>query len=255
MRLISWNVNGIRAAIKKGLPDFVEEVGADVLCFQETKAESDQVETEWATDLGYEQIWNSAEKRGYSGTAIWSKIPIGNWTSGIGEAEHDHEGRVLTATYDDFHLVNVYTPNAQRGLARIEYREAWDKAFLDYVSELNKTKPVIFCGDLNCAHKEIDLANPKANKNNAGFSPTERAGVDRIFEAGFVDTFREFDKGPDNYTWWTYRSNARARNIGWRIDYFFVSKDFWKTGRVKGASILPDVHGSDHCPVQLDLKD
>ena len=236
----------------KGFRDFVECDQPDVLCLQETKAEPDQVDTGWADELGYHRVWNCAEKRGYSGTSIWSKTPPKKHALGIGVAEHDNEGRVITATFDDFHLVNVYTPNAQRALARIDYRQQWDADFLAYVRKLNRRKPVIFCGDLNCAHEEIDLANPKSNRKNAGFSDEERAGLNAIVDAGFVDSFRRLEPGPDHYTWWTYRNDARSRNIGWRIDYFFVANKFWN--RVSGAKIRPDIFGSDHCPVELTLS-
>ena len=251
MKLISWNVNGIRAAMGKGFRDFVENEQPDILCLQETKAEPSQVDLKWAEELGYHHVWNCAEKKGYSGTAIWSKIAPKKSVLGIGIEQHDREGRVITATFDDFHLVTVYTPNAQRGLARLEYRQAWDADFLAYVCRLNKRKPVIFCGDVNCAHHEIDLANPKTNRMNAGFSDEERAGLDQICQAGFVDSFRQFDNSPGKYSWWTVRTNARARNIGWRLDYFWVSQKFWH--RVESARICPEIFGSDHCPVELTL--
>ncbi|MEL6109618.1 MAG: exodeoxyribonuclease III [Planctomycetota bacterium] len=253
MRLVSWNVNGIRAAIKNGFRDFVESAPPDMLCLQEVKAEREQVDLAWVDALGYHQVWNSAEKKGYSGTSIWSKTVPKKETRGIGVEEHDHEGRVVTATFDDFHLVSVYTPNAQRSLARLDYRVEWDQAFLAYVKKLNRRKPVIFCGDINCAHKEIDLANPKANRKNAGFTDEERAGMDAIIEAGFIDSFREFDERGDQYSWWTYRSGAREKNVGWRLDYFFVAKRLRK--RVTGAAIRSDIYGSDHCPVELFLSD
>ncbi|MFT5302673.1 MAG: exodeoxyribonuclease-3 [Mariniblastus sp.] len=252
MKLVSWNVNGIRASMDKGLRTFVETDQPDVLCLQETKAEPTQVDCDWAEELGYHRVWNWAEKKGYSGTSTWSKIKPKKVVNGIGIEEHDKEGRVITTTFDDFHLINVYTPNAQRGLARINYRLQWDVDFLEYVKKLNRRKPVIFCGDVNCAHQEIDLANPKSNKKNAGFSEQERAGLDRVVESGFVDSFRAFDEGPDKYSWWTYRMNARQRNIGWRLDYFWVAEKFME--HVKDAKIRPDILGSDHCPVELILK-
>lgn len=252
MKLVSWNVNGIRASMGKGFRDFVSSELPDVLCLQETKAEPQQVDLDWADELDYHRVWNCAQKKGYSGTSIWSRQPIAKHTLGIGVDDHDKEGRVITVTFDDFHLVNVYTPNAQRGLARLEYRQQWDVDFLNHVKKLNRRKPVIFCGDLNCAHHEIDLANPKANQKNAGFSPQERAGMDEIAEAGFLDSFRQFDDGPDNYSWWTYRMNARERNIGWRLDYFWVAKRFWP--RVESACIRSDIFGSDHCPVELTIS-
>ena len=236
----------------KGFRDFVESEQPDMLCLQETKARPEQVDTDWAHDLGYHQVWNCAEKKGYSGTAIWSLTVPKKESLGIGVAEHDTEGRVVTSTFDDFHLVCVYVPNSQRGLKRLDYRMEWDEAFLSYVKKLNRRKPVIFCGDLNCAHTEIDLKNLKPNRKNAGFTEDERAGLDRVVEAGFIDSFREFEQGPDHYSWWTYRNNARERNIGWRIDYFFVSKKV--VDRVEGARIRPDIFGSDHCPVELILS-
>ncbi len=253
MKLVSWNVNGIRAAMDKGLRGFVEAEQPDVLCLQETKAHPDQVDLSWADELGYNRLWNCATKKGYSGTSLWSKMPPRSHQLGLGLGEHDQEGRVITASFDDFHLVNVYTPNSQRGLTRLAYRQLWDAAFLDFVKKLNRRKPVIFCGDVNCAHKEIDLANPKANRKNAGFTDEERAGLDAVAAAGFVDSFRAFDEGPDNYSWWTYRNNARERNIGWRLDYFWVADKFWKHGGVQNARIRPDIFGSDHCPVELTL--
>lgn len=251
MKLVSWNVNGIRAAMDKGFRDYLESAQPDVICLQETKARPEQVDLSWAEDFGYTQLWNWGEKKGYSGTAIFSKADVAGHKLGIGVDEHDKEGRVITADLGDFQLVTVYTPNSQRGLTRLDYRMDWDKAFLAYLKKLEKKKPVVFCGDLNCAHTEIDLANPKSNKRNAGFTEEERAGLDKVVEAGFIDSFRQFDEGPDNYTWWTMRTNARERNIGWRLDYFWVSSEFWDS--VKDASILKDVMGSDHCPVALDL--
>lgn len=252
MHLVSWNVNGIRASLKKGFREYVEEDQPDILCLQETKAEREQVDLDWVDELGYHQIWNSAEKKGYSGTAVWSKVKPKKESLGLGIEEHDNEGRVITATFEDFHVVNVYTPNSKRGLLRLDYRMEWDEAFLDYVKKLNRRKPVIFCGDLNCAHKEIDLANPKSNRKNAGFTDEERAGLDRVAKAGFIDSFREFDPSPEQYSWWTVRTNARERNIGWRLDYFWVAKKFWD--QVADAKIRQDVFGSDHCPVELRLK-
>ncbi len=251
MKLVSWNVNGIRAAMNNGFRDFVEADQPDILCLQETKALPSQVDLSWVDALGYHQTWNSATKKGYSGTAIWSKVRPSRQTLGMGIAEHDQEGRLITATFDDFHLVTVYTPNSQRGLLRLDYRQQWDLVFLEYIKKLNRRKPVIFCGDINCAHQEIDLANPKANRLNAGFTVQERAGVDKIAKAGFLDSFRELDSSPGNYSWWTYRSDARERNIGWRLDYFWVAEKFWN--RVQGARIRCDIHGSDHCPVELTL--
>ena len=235
----------------KGFRRYIESETPAIVCLQETKAQPKQVDAAWADDLGYVRLWNSATKKGYSGTSIWSKLPIRKHSNGIGVPEHDGEGRVITATFDDFHLVNVYTPNSQRGLARLDYRRVWDAAFLAHVRKLNRRKPVIFCGDLNCSHHEIDLANPRANRKNAGFTDPERAGLDAIQAAGFVDSFRQFESGPGHYSWWTYRSGARERNIGWRLDYFWVAKRFMP--QITGARIRPEIMGSDHCPVELDL--
>ena len=251
MRLLSWNVNGIRAALRKGFREFLEADRPDFLCLQETKARPEQVDTSWATELGYHQVWNNAEKKGYSGTAIWSLAEPKKTALGIGIEEHDREGRVVTATYEDFHLVSVYTPNAKRGLTRLDYRRQWDREFLEYVKKLNRSKPVVFGGDLNCAHQEIDLKNPKANRRNAGFTDEEREGIDQIIDASFVDTFRAFEEGPDHYTWWTVRTNARERNIGWRLDYFFAAKRLMP--RITSASIRNEVFGSDHCPVEITI--
>lgn len=235
----------------KGLRQYVESETPDIVCLQETKAQPEQVDTQWAAELGYTQLWNWAMKKGYSGTSIWSKLPVKKSVNGLGITDHDNEGRMITATFDDFHLVNVYTPNSQRDLARLDYRQEWDAAFLDYVRRLNRRKPVIFCGDLNCSHHEIDLANPKANRKNAGFTEQERGALDAMESAGFVDSFRQFETGPDHYSWWTYRSGARERNIGWRLDYFWVAKRFMS--QVTGARIRPEIKGSDHCPVELDI--
>ncbi|MFT4548496.1 MAG: exodeoxyribonuclease-3 [Verrucomicrobiales bacterium] len=251
MKLISWNVNGVRAALNKGLADFFAAEAPDILCLQETKAQQEQVDMEWL-DSSYHQFWNSAEKKGYSGTAIFSKKKPLSVSYGFGKKEHDGEGRVITVEFSSYFVVTVYTPNSQNELRRLDYRMEWDKAFLKHLRKLEKTKPVIFCGDLNVAHKEIDLARPKANRKNAGFSDEERAGFDMLVDAGFVDTFREFDDGPDNYSWWSYRAGARGKNVGWRLDYWCVSEALRK--KLKAASILSDVMGSDHCPVVLELK-
>ena len=251
MKLVSWNVNGIRASMDKGFRDLITSETPDIICLQETKAHPDQVNLIWAEEFGYHQSWNCAVKKGYSGTTIWSKTKPKKVALGLGVEEHDQEGRVITATFDDFHLVNVYTVNSQRGLKRLDYRQVWDEAFLDHVKKLNRRKPVIFCGDLNCAHTEIDLANPKANKKNAGFTPEERAGLDAMAAAGFVDSFRHFDDGPDNYSWWTYRMKARERNIGWRLDYFWVAEKL--IDQVSSAAIRSDIFGSDHCPVEITI--
>ena len=250
MLLMSWNVNGIRACIKKGFFDFLNTHNPDVLCIQETKAQEIQVELEAP---GYYQYWNSAVKKGYSGTLILTKTAPLSESYGIGIEKHDQEGRVITLEYESFYLVNVYTPNSQRALTRLDYRTAeWDQAFLRHLKHLEMAKPVIFCGDLNVAHKEIDLKNPDTNHHNAGFTDAERAGFDRIVEEGFVDTLREFITEPGHYTWWSYRANVRKKNIGWRIDYFFVTEDL--ESKVKDSCIYPEVMGSDHCPIGLDIK-
>lgn len=251
MKLHSWNVNGIRAAIKKGFAGYFAEYQPDILLVQEIKAEANQVETDFLDP--WLAFWNSAEKKGYSGTAIFTREEPLNSAPGIGVPEHDGEGRVLTLEYPDFFLVNVYTPNSQNELRRLPYRQEWDREFLAYLQRLEKSKPVIFAGDLNVAHTEIDLARPRQNRKNAGFSDEERAGFDNIAEAGFVDTFRHFHPDePDHYSWWSYRANARANNVGWRLDYFCVSEPL--IDRVKSAAILNEVTGSDHCPVELVLE-
>jgi exodeoxyribonuclease-3 len=252
MKIVSWNVNGIRAAMEKGLRDFVQSEMPDVLCLQEVKAELDQIDLSWAVDLGYQTHLASGVRKGYSGTAILTRIPPLQVRNGLGQDEHDQEGRVIVATYPYFHLVNVYTPNAQRGLLRLDYRLRWDADFLAFLQRLRTEKPVIFCGDLNCAHQEIDLANPKQNRRNAGFTDEERAGLSRILEAGFLDSFRQFEAGPSHYTWWSHRFDARSRNIGWRIDYFMVDSTIWE--RVEASSIRPEIQGSDHCPIELLIR-
>ena len=250
MKLISWNVNGIRAALKKGFLDFIAAERADIVCVQETKASPEVVEVEWPA--GYGAHWNWAEKKGYSGTLILTRTEPLSVTRGIGVAGHDREGRVLTAEFADFFLVNVYVPNSQRELTRLDYRQQWDRDFLKHLQALERTKPVILCGDLNVAHTEIDLARPKDNVHNHGFTIEERTGFTALVEAGFVDTFREFEKGGGHYTWWSQMNNARARNIGWRIDYFLASSAL--RARLKSAKIYPHITGSDHCPVGLELK-
>ena len=250
MKLISWNVNGLRAVLKKNFLEFLAAEKPDVLCLQETKCTPDQVEQLWPAS--YTTFWNCAEKKGYSGTAIFTKERPLKVTPHIGVAEHDKEGRVLTAEYADFFLVNVYVPNSKRELTRLAYRQQWDKDFLAYLKKLENKKPVIWCGDLNVAHTEIELSNPKANMKNHGFTPEERAGFDAVVKAGFVDTFREFEKNGGHYTWWSPMSNARARNIGWRLDYFLISQSL--RPQLKRATILPQVMGSDHCPVVIEMK-
>lgn len=250
MKILCWNVNGIRSALKKGFAAFVQKYKPDILCLQETKSPGEAVELNID---GYKVYWHHARKPGYSGTAVLTKVEPLKVTEGIGISKHDGEGRVMTLEFKDFYLVNVYVPNSKRGLERLPYRtREWDVDFLKYLKKLEKKKPVIFCGDLNVAHTEIDLANPKANVGNHGFTPEERAGFDNIIEAGFVDTFREFEKGGGHYTWWSQMGNCRVRNIGWRIDYFLVSPSLRK--RLKNAFILKEVMGSDHCPVGIDLK-
>ncbi|HKI97896.1 MAG TPA: exodeoxyribonuclease III [bacterium] len=249
MKLISWNVNGIRAVLKKGFVDFVQEAQPDVLCLQEVRAQPEQVDLDLET---YRQYWNAAEKKGYSGTLTMSRVEPLSVRMGISKPEHDAEGRVVTTELEDFFLVNVYTPNAQRGLGRLDYRtQAWEPDFLAFLKELEREKPVIFCGDLNVAHKEIDLANPRSNVKNAGFTPEERERMDRVIEAGFIDTFREFTQEGGHYTWWSQMGQARAKNIGWRIDYFLCSPAL--RPRIKRSYILPHVRGSDHCPIVLEL--
>ncbi|WP_181504000.1 exodeoxyribonuclease III [Methanococcus maripaludis] len=246
MKMLSWNVNGIRACLKNGFMDFLERESPDIMCIQETKVQSGQVQL--GLD-GYFQYWNYAERKGYSGTAVFTKIKPNNVILGMENSEHNNEGRVIALEFDEYYLVNVYTPNSQRGLTRLEYRQKWDEDFLNYIKTLETKKPVVFCGDLNVAHKEIDLKNPKTNIKNAGFTPEERSGFDNIVNSGFLDTFREFNNEPDNYSWWSYRFNARAKNIGWRIDYFCISKSL--RANLKDAFIMPEVMGSDHCPVGI----
>lgn len=250
MKLISWNVNGLRAVMKKNFLEFLDAEQPDILCLQEIKCSAEDVEQLWPHH--YTAFWNSAEKKGYAGTAMFVKDQPLKVAPHIGIVEHDKEGRVLTAELEDFFLVNVYVPNSKRDLSRLDYRQKWDRDFLAYLKNLEKKKPVIFCGDLNVAHTEIDLANPKSNMQSHGFTAEERAGFTNFVNAGFLDTFREFEKGPAHYSWWSVFSNARARNIGWRLDYFLISKSL--RPRLKKAHILPKVLGSDHCPVVIELK-
>jgi exodeoxyribonuclease III len=251
VKLLSWNVNGVRSALKKGLLEWMQASKADVICLQETKAHHGDIQhVEWPR--GYTPHWNSASKKGYSGTVVFARTPPLNIIDGIGLADHDQEGRVITAEFPDFFLLNVYQPNSQRGLTRLEYRtQSWDPAFLKYLAKLKKKKPVVFCGDLNVAHTEIDLTNPKPNRRNAGFTEEERTNFTQLLEAGYVDTFREFEKGPGHYTWWSQMMNCRARNIGWRVDYFVVSESLRL--KLRRAWIEPQVMGSDHCPVGLEF--
>ena len=249
MKLISWNVNGLRAVLKKTLLPYLEEESPDILCLQETKCAPADVTPVWSSR--YEAFWNSAERKGYSGTAILSRHRPLRVTTGIGISRHDQEGRVLTAEFDGFFLVNVYTPNSQRELARLPYRMEWDRDFRGYLRSLEASKPVVFCGDLNVAHTEIDLANPKANVRNHGFTVEERSGMDTLIADGFVDTFREFEKGPGHYSWWSPMGGARGRNVGWRLDYFLMSGRI--RPRLQSAFIRSSVLGSDHCPVGIEL--
>ncbi|MGN8876140.1 exodeoxyribonuclease III [Pseudoflavonifractor sp. HCP28S3_F10] len=251
MKLISWNVNGLRACVGKGFLDFFREADADVVCLQETKLQPHQIELDLP---GYRQYWNSAEKKGYSGTALFTRREPLQVTFGIGMAEHDTEGRVITAEYEDFFLVCCYTPNAQRGLTRLGYRMEWEDEFRAYLKGLDGKKPVILCGDLNVAHQEIDLKNPKSNRGNAGFSDEERAKMTELLSSGFTDTFRWlYPDVTGAYSWWSYMYHARDNNAGWRIDYFIVSDRLRE--RVADSRILSQVMGSDHCPVELELRD
>ena len=247
MKLISWNVNGLRAAVTKGFMESFNELDADIFCLQETKLQPEQISLEVP---GYEQYWNSAVKKGYSGTAVFTRIKPLSVTNGIGIEEHDQEGRVITAEYENFYLVCCYTPNSQRELARLEYRMTWEDAFRNYLLELDKKKPVILCGDLNVAHQEIDLKNPKTNRKNAGFSDEERAKMTELLDAGFTDTFRYlYPDAIEEYSWWSYMGKARERNTGWRIDYFITSKRL--DDKIQEAKIHQQIFGSDHCPVEL----
>jgi exodeoxyribonuclease-3 len=249
MKMISWNVNGIRAALRKGFADFIAECDADIVCLQETRATPEQVDLDFP---GYKVHWYPAEKKGYSGTVILSKVDFLTVKRGLGIEELDREGRLITGELEDYYLVTVYTPNAQRGLTRLEYRiEEWDPGFRDYLKTLEKQKPVIFCGDLNMAHKEIDLTHPKPNRGNAGFTDEERESFSTLLNSGFIDTFREFEQGGGHYTWWSNIGKARERNVGWRIDYFGISEAL--RPRLESASIMPEVMGSDHCPISIEI--
>lgn len=248
MKLVSWNVNGIRACITKGFYDFFKEIDADIFCIQETKMQEGQIEI---VSDGYFQYMNSAEKKGYSGVMVFTKKEPQSVAYGIGIEEHDHEGRVVTLEYDNFYFVGCYTPNSKDGLARLPYRMVWEDDFRAYLKHLEETKPVILCGDLNVAHHEIDLKNPKTNRKNAGFSDEERAKMSALLEAGFIDTYRYLYPDKVEYSWWSYRFKAREKNAGWRIDYFIVS-DALKD-KIKEARIHTDIFGSDHCPVSLEI--
>lgn len=251
MKLISWNVNGLRAIYKKGFIDIFKDLDADIFCIQETKMQEGQIEL----DLDeYHEYYNYAERKGYSGTAIFTKKKPLNVSYGIGIEEHDKEGRVITLEFDNFYMVNCYTPNSGRELARLDYRMIWEEEFRKYLKELDKKKPVIICGDLNVAHTEIDLKNPKSNRKNAGFTDEERSKIDKLLKSGFTDTFRKIYPDKEGYyTWWSYMFNARTNNAGWRIDYFLVSDRISK--EIKDAYIYSDIMGSDHCPVGLEMKE
>ena len=249
MKLISWNVNGIRACLNKGFAETFKQLDADIFCIQETKCQPEQIELEFE---GYTSYWNSAEKKGYSGTAIFTKQKPLNVTYGIGIEEHDKEGRVITLEFEKFYMVDIYTPNSKRELERLDYRQIWEDEIRKYLLKLNETKPVIMCGDLNVAHKEIDLKNPKTNRRNAGFTDEERQKMTELLDAGFTDSFRYLYPDKENaYSWWSYMGHAREKNVGWRIDYFIVSKSI--ENQIKEAKIYPEIMGSDHCPVGLDI--
>ncbi len=250
MKLISWNVNGIRACLNKGFEEFFKQINADIFCIQETKCQIDQVDLKFD---GYFSYWNSAEKKGYSGTAIFTKKEPKSVTYGIGIEEHDKEGRVITLEFEDFYMVNIYTPNSKRELERLEYRQIWEDEIRKYLLELNNKKPVIMCGDLNVAHEEIDLKNPKTNRHNAGFTDEERSKMTELLNSGFTDTFRFLYPNRENaYSWWSYMGHSREKNVGWRIDYFIVSNSISKN--IKEAEIYNNILGSDHCPVGLEIK-
>ena len=254
MKLISWNVNGLRAVMNKGFKDFFDKIDADIFCIQETKMQENQVDDNIKEIVKeYNAYWNSAEKKGYSGTAIFSKEKPVNVTYGIGKEEHDKEGRVITLEFEKFYMVNIYTPNSKRELERLDYRQVWEDEIREYLLKLNESKPVIMCGDLNVAHQEIDLKNPKTNRRNAGFTDEERNKMTELLDAGFTDTFRY--KYPDlegKYSWWSYMFHAREKNAGWRIDYFIVSNSL--NENIIDAKILDEIYGSDHCPVELDIN-
>lgn len=249
-KMISWNVNGLRAAVTKGFIDIFNEIDADIFCLQETKLQEGQIDLNLP---GYYQYWNYAEKKGYSGTAIFTKKEPLSVKLGLGIEEHDKEGRIITLEFENYYVITVYTPNSQNELARLPYRMTWEDAFKDYLKELEKNKPVIVCGDLNVAHKEIDLKNPKNNRKNAGFTDEERDKFTNLLQSGFIDTFRYFNPDKEGiYSWWSYRFKAREKNAGWRIDYFLVSKDL--ESELVSADIHTDIFGSDHCPVELVIK-
>lgn len=254
MKLISWNVNGIRACVNKGFKEFFKEIDADIFCIQETKMQEAQLDENILEIFeGYNAYWNSAEKKGYSGTAIFTKQKPLNVTYGIGKEEHDKEGRVITLEFEKFYMVNIYTPNSKRELERLDYRQLWEDEIRAYLLKLKENKSVVMCGDLNVAHTEIDLKNPKTNRKNAGFTDEERAKMTELLNAGFVDTFRyKYPEVEGKYSWWSYMFHAREKNAGWRIDYFIVSENL--KDKIEDAKILDDIYGSDHCPVELDLN-
>lgn len=254
MKLISWNVNGLRAAINKGFKEFFKEIDADIFCLQETKMQEDQIDIELTSLFqGYHTYWNSAVKKGYSGTAVFTKQKPLKVTYGIGKEEHDQEGRIITLEYEDFYLVNCYTPNSKRELERLDYRMIWEDEIREYLVKLDKTKPVIYCGDLNVAHKEIDLKNPKTNHKSAGFTDEERNKMTQLLNAGFTDTFRYlYPEKQEAYTWWSYMFHAREKNVGWRIDYFIVSKSIQE--KIEESTIYAQIQGSDHCPVGIGVS-
>ena len=254
MKLISWNVNGLRAVINKGFKEFFKAIDADIFCIQETKMQEAQLDENILEIFeGYNAYWNSAEKKGYSGTAIFTKQKPLNVTYGIGKEEHDKEGRVITLEFEKFYMVNIYTPNSKRELERLDYRQLWEDEIRAYLLKLKENKPVVMCGDLNVAHEEIDLKNPKTNRKNAGFTDEERAKMTELLNAGFVDTYRyKYPEVEGKYSWWSYMFHAREKNAGWRIDYFIVSENL--KDKIEDAKILDDIYGSDHCPVELDLN-
>jgi len=253
MKLISWNVNGYRAAMSKGFEDFFKNIDADIFCIQESKMQENQLSNDLVSFLnGYYCKWYSAERKGYSGTAIFSKKEPISVTTGIGIEEHDKEGRVITFEYEDFYMVNCYTPNSKRELERLDYRMVWEDEIRKYLKKLDEKKPVIYCGDLNVAHEEIDIKNAKSNRGNCGFTDEERGKMTELLESGFIDTFRyKYPERTDAYSWWSYMGHAREKNVGWRIDYFIVSDRL--KDKITDAKIHPEVMGSDHCPIELDI--
>jgi exodeoxyribonuclease III len=251
VKILSWNVNGIRACRKKGFLDFLEQSSPDILCLQETKAHPEQLDDALLSPPGYNTVWNNPDRKGYAGVSIFSKIAPKTIQKDFSDNDFDAEGRALISDYGKFILVNVYFPNGGMGEHRLKYKLDFYERFLQYLDGL-KNRNIIFCGDINTAHKEIDLARPKPNMHNTGFLPEERAWIDKVIDHGYVDVYRKFDESPDKYTWWDYKSRARERNVGWRIDYFFATREF--VLQIKGAFILPEVHGSDHCPIGIEIE-